>query len=75
MIVPFEDDTPSDLIKMLRPDILAKGADYAKEEVVGGEIVKSYGGEIRLITMLSDYSTTRLRNKILRANEEKLQAM
>ncbi|MEW6418487.1 MAG: D-glycero-beta-D-manno-heptose-7-phosphate kinase [Nitrospirota bacterium] len=70
MIILFEDDTPSDLIKMLRPDILAKGADYAKEAVVGGEILESYGGEIRLVPMLADYSTTRLRNKII-ANESR----
>ncbi len=60
MVVLFEDDTPQRLISALKPDILAKGADYRPEQVVGREIVESYGGSVKLIELLQGYSSTRL---------------
>ena len=44
LVVIFEEDTPEDLISTLKPDVLAKGADYTLEKVIGRDIVKSYGG-------------------------------
>lgn len=54
----FEDDTPVELIRLLKPDVLVKGADYTVEQVVGGDIVQDYGGEVRLAQLLPGNSTT-----------------
>lgn len=64
LIVIFSEDTPEKLILKLQPDILAKGKDYRIEEVVGRDIVESYGGQVRLINILEGYSTTNIAKKI-----------
>lgn len=64
-VVCFEDDTPEALLTRLRPDILVKGGDYRKEQVVGWEIVESYGGEVRSLDFLDNCSTTAIVQKIL----------
>jgi D-beta-D-heptose 7-phosphate kinase/D-beta-D-heptose 1-phosphate adenosyltransferase len=58
LIVPFEEDTPLTLIEALRPDVLVKGADYREDEVVGGDRVKSWGGEVKLAEIVEGHSTT-----------------
>jgi D-beta-D-heptose 7-phosphate kinase/D-beta-D-heptose 1-phosphate adenosyltransferase len=58
MVAPFDEDTPIRLIELVRPDVLIKGADYAEDEVVGGALVKSWGGEVRLADIIGGYSTT-----------------
>ncbi|MDB5467837.1 MAG: rfaE [Phenylobacterium sp.] len=58
LVVPFEEDTPIKLIEAARPDVLVKGADYAENEVVGGDLVKAWGGEVRLAQIVDGYSTT-----------------
>ena len=63
LVVLFGEDTPLLLIKALRPDILVKGGDYRPDEVVGREIVESYGGQVRLIPFLEGYSTTGIAHK------------
>jgi D-beta-D-heptose 7-phosphate kinase / D-beta-D-heptose 1-phosphate adenosyltransferase len=57
-IVMFEEDTPIGLIEALRPEVLVKGADYRKDQVVGGTLVESYGGRIALIDLVEGKSTT-----------------
>ena len=57
-VVVFEDDTPVDLIRQIRPDVLVKGADYTLAEVVGGDIVQSYGGRVVLADLVDGFSTT-----------------
>jgi D-beta-D-heptose 7-phosphate kinase/D-beta-D-heptose 1-phosphate adenosyltransferase len=69
MVVLFDEDTPLELIKNLRPDVLVKGSDYTLEGVVGREIVESYGGEVRLVQLLEGYSTTGLAKKVLSAGK------
>ena len=64
-ITIFDDDTPRTLIEVLRPDILVKGGDYLPEEVVGKDIVESYGGRVEIIPFVDGKSTTRLINRIL----------
>lgn len=54
----FEEDTPLDLIKAVRPDVLAKGGDYTPETVVGNDYVKSIGGETVILPIVPDFSTT-----------------
>src|SRR5262249_54917777 len=56
----FDEATPLELIRMLKPDVLVKGADYRKENVVGADFVESYGGRVHLARLLDDYSTTQL---------------
>lgn len=63
-VVIFEEDTPLELIKKIKPDFLVKGKDYKKEEVVGKEIVESYGGKVELIDLLKGISTTTIVEKI-----------
>jgi D-beta-D-heptose 7-phosphate kinase/D-beta-D-heptose 1-phosphate adenosyltransferase len=58
LVVIFREDTPLQLIEALRPDVLLKGADYQKNQVVGAELVESYGGEVRLIPLQEGFSTT-----------------
>ena len=57
-VVLFDEDTPLDLILTLRPDVLAKGADYTEATVVGATEVKSWGGQVVLIPLVADRSTT-----------------
>ncbi|WP_020675705.1 bifunctional D-glycero-beta-D-manno-heptose-7-phosphate kinase/D-glycero-beta-D-manno-heptose 1-phosphate adenylyltransferase HldE [Geopsychrobacter electrodiphilus] len=61
----FDEDTPLELIDLLRPDILVKGGDYLAAEVVGKEIVESYGGRVELISFVDGKSTTNIIEKIL----------
>jgi len=60
----FEEDTPYDLIKMVLPDVLVKGADYKPEEIVGYDIVKTYHGKVITVDFLEGYSSSTLINKI-----------
>lgn len=63
-VVSFEDDTPERLLDLIKPDILVKGGDYSRKEVVGWEIVEGYGGEIAVLDFLDDCSTTAIVEKI-----------
>ncbi len=56
----FEDATPMHLIQAIRPDVLVKGADYRKDEVVGSEFVESYGGRVHLAMLHQGHSTTNI---------------
>ncbi|HUY68465.1 MAG TPA: D-glycero-beta-D-manno-heptose-7-phosphate kinase [Alphaproteobacteria bacterium] len=57
-IVIFGEDTPLELIKAVRPSVLVKGADYAKTQVVGGDLVEGWGGRIILANLVDGHSTT-----------------
>jgi D-beta-D-heptose 7-phosphate kinase/D-beta-D-heptose 1-phosphate adenosyltransferase len=56
----FDEPTPLALIESLRPDVLVKGADYSHDQVVGADVVESYGGRVHLAALRAGYSTTRL---------------
>ena len=62
-IIIFEEDTPLKLITALRPDILVKGGDYQREEIVGYSEVISWGGEVLIIPTLEGYSTSTIIKK------------
>ncbi|MFO0150737.1 MAG: adenylyltransferase/cytidyltransferase family protein, partial [Microcystis sp.] len=62
-VVLFDQDTPIKLIEAIKPDILVKGADYQEEEVVGADFVRSYQGQVALIPLVKDRSTTQIINK------------
>ena len=63
-VVIFTEDTPLRLIERLRPDVLVKGADYRLDQVVGADMVQSYGGRILLAELLPGYSTSETIGKI-----------
>lgn len=63
-VVMFEEDTPIHLIKEIRPDIITKGGDYKPEEIVGSDIVESYGGQVIVCPYIESKSTTSIINKI-----------
>ncbi|TAK98232.1 MAG: D-glycero-beta-D-manno-heptose-7-phosphate kinase [Rhodospirillaceae bacterium] len=58
LVVVFDEDTPQSLVEALRPDVLVKGADYARAAVVGGDFVESYGGRVVLADLVDSHSTT-----------------
>src|SRR4030081_3498471 len=60
LIAIFEEDTPINLITQIKPNVLVKGGDYAREQVIGHEIVAANGGEIVLVDILEGFSTTSL---------------
>jgi len=59
-VVPFEEDTPYDLIKMIKPDVLVKGGDYEGKEIIGTE----FAGELKLVDFVDGKSTTKTIEKI-----------
>ncbi|MDG0997261.1 MAG: bifunctional D-glycero-beta-D-manno-heptose-7-phosphate kinase/D-glycero-beta-D-manno-heptose 1-phosphate adenylyltransferase HldE [Gammaproteobacteria bacterium] len=63
-VVSFDSDTPESLLKALRPDTLVKGGDYAVAEVVGGDFVKSYGGDVKVLNFIDDCSTSAIVDRI-----------
>jgi D-beta-D-heptose 7-phosphate kinase/D-beta-D-heptose 1-phosphate adenosyltransferase len=68
LVLIFESNSPEELLSALRPHILAKGADYREEQVLGRKIVESYGGQVRLIPVLDGYSTSGITSKLLEAH-------
>jgi D-beta-D-heptose 7-phosphate kinase/D-beta-D-heptose 1-phosphate adenosyltransferase len=60
LVAIFEEDTPIKLITQIRPNVLVKGGDYARNQVVGHEIVEANGGEVLLVDVLPGFSTTLL---------------
>jgi D-beta-D-heptose 7-phosphate kinase/D-beta-D-heptose 1-phosphate adenosyltransferase len=64
-VVVFDEDTPLELIRLLRPHILVKGGDYTPEGVVGKDLVESYGGRVALIDLVDGRSTTNIIERIL----------
>lgn len=66
-VIPFADDTPERLLKKLKPSILVKGGDYTVDQVVGAEIVYAYGGEVRVLGMTKDVSTTLIIERMVKS--------
>jgi len=64
-VVIFEEDTPYQLIKNIVPDVLVKGADWAKENIAGKEIVENAGGKVETIEFVNFQSTSNIINTIL----------
>lgn len=68
-VVSFSDDTPEGLLESLQPDVLVKGGDYSLEQVVGGEYVLSYGGEVKALDFLDNCSTSAIMEKMKEVGE------
>lgn len=71
-VIIFDEDTPLELIKFVKPEVLVKGADYdanetnkeSKKYIVGSDIVKANGGEVKTIEFLEGFSTSKIEEKI-----------
>lgn len=63
-VVPFAEDTPENLLALIRPDVLVKGGDYSIDQVVGADIVRGYGGEVKVLKLVEGASTSALVQKI-----------
>ena len=59
-VIVFDEPTPHELLRAIRPDVLIKGGTYTTEQVVGHEIVTAYGGEVRVTGVVDGVSTTRI---------------
>ena len=59
-VVVFGEDTPHELIKALRPDILVKGANYRIDQVEAADVMRDLGGEVRLLPIRHDFHTGQL---------------
>ncbi|AHE95464.1 glycerol-3-phosphate cytidylyltransferase [Thermocrinis ruber] len=64
-VVIFEEDTPLELIKAIKPDVLVKGADWDLERIVGADFVLSYGGRVERIPFSFDISTSKVIERVL----------
>ncbi len=60
LVVLFDQDTPYEVIDLLKPDLLVKGSDYAEDEIVGADIVKAHGGSVFRVDLRAGHSTTSL---------------
>ena len=63
-VVFFDEDTPYELIKLIKPDVLIKGSDYSINDIVGSDIVINNGGEVKTVEFIPGCSTTDVINKI-----------
>ncbi len=63
-VVVFEEDTPLELIRAVSPDVLVKGGDWPIQQIVGADLVKGRGGEVRCLSFQEGYSTSLLEQKI-----------
>lgn len=68
LVVLFDEDTPLQLISALLPDVIVKGSDYLAENIVGAEVVKKNGGEVKTIDFVPGYSTSRIIERIKKNN-------
>lgn len=65
LVVIFDEDNPLGVISDLLPDILVKGGDWAEDEIIGAEVVKQRGGEVKRIPFVTGFSTTGIIKKIV----------
>ncbi|UCG60947.1 MAG: D-glycero-beta-D-manno-heptose 1-phosphate adenylyltransferase [Candidatus Zixiibacteriota bacterium] len=63
-VVLFGEDTPDRLIKLVRPDVLVKGADYKFNEIVGASFVRSYGGQVKRVKLTSGRATSTILRRL-----------
>jgi D-beta-D-heptose 7-phosphate kinase/D-beta-D-heptose 1-phosphate adenosyltransferase len=64
MVVIFDEDNPLEVIKYLMPDILVKGGDWKEEDIIGADVVRAAGGEVRRIPFINGFSTSDIIKKI-----------
>lgn len=70
-VIIFREDTPEHLIRNLKPDVLVKGADYKLSEIVGADLVRSYGGVVKRIPLVAGRSTTTTIKRLQRTHRSR----
>jgi D-glycero-beta-D-manno-heptose 1-phosphate adenylyltransferase len=70
-VVIFPEETPGELIKFLKPDVLVKGGDWEQDRIVGADFVKSRGGRVYSIKFIKGFSTTNILRKIAKTSRIK----
>ena len=65
-VVVFDEETPHEIIKLIQPDILVKGADWGENAIVGRDIVEARGGKVVRMSLAEGYSTTNLIERVRR---------
>ncbi len=65
-VISFNDATPERLLKKLQPDVLVKGGDYTPDGVVGADIVRAYGGDVRVLGVIKNLSTTSIIDRVVK---------
>lgn len=63
-VVIFEEDTPSEIMNRLRPDIQVKGGDYTPSEIPESKVLKGYGGQLKIVSFIPGFSTSEIIKKI-----------
>ena len=63
-VVIFDEDTPAELIRALRPDVLVKGGDYTADEIAGSADVRSWGGRVVIVPLTEGHSTTAMMRRL-----------
>jgi rfaE bifunctional protein nucleotidyltransferase chain/domain len=58
LVVPFDEDTPLEMVRALRPDVIVKGGDYTPDSIVGAREVESWGGKVIVVPLTEGHSTT-----------------
>lgn len=69
-VISYHDDTPERLLKILQPDVLVKGGDYTVDQVVGADIVRTYGGDIRVLGVIKNLSTTSIIDRVAKQQSD-----
>jgi rfaE bifunctional protein nucleotidyltransferase chain/domain len=64
LVAPFDEDTPLELIRIVRPEHLVKGGDWTPDKIVGADVVLAYGGRVHSIPFRFDRSTTAMLHRI-----------
>lgn len=59
-VILFDEETPLNLITLLKPDVLVKGGDYTVEQIVGADVVLKNGGEVKIVPIVKGFSTTKI---------------
>ncbi len=72
-VISYMDDTPERLLKKIQPDILVKGGDYTPDQVVGADIVRAYGGDVRVLGMIKNLSTTSIIDRVVKQQSTELE--
>ncbi|HJQ10709.1 MAG TPA: D-glycero-beta-D-manno-heptose 1-phosphate adenylyltransferase [Gemmatimonadaceae bacterium] len=64
LVVVFPEDTPLNLVKLLRPDVIVKGGDYSEDTIIGASEVKDWGGKVVVVPLTPGHSTTNIIRKL-----------
>ena len=71
-VVSFNEKTPRNLYKKIMPDIITKGGDYKESEVIGKNEIAKNGGKVVIINYLKNYSSSSIKNKIIKIKKKSL---